>query len=98
MLEHVGTKGGKATQQLKIKIRLDEINQKVLAKEVFLKRYRDRVNQYRQNRKFQNNEKNSTNMSWENALKHITKRKIKKQNHFGARYGNEKNIKEKSNE
>ena len=33
------------------------INQKVLAKEGRLKRYRERVKQYRQNRRFQNNER-----------------------------------------
>ena len=46
----------KATQ-LKQKIHLEEINQKVLAKEARLKRYRDRIKQYRQNRTFQNNER-----------------------------------------
>ena len=38
---------------------LEEINQKVLAKERRLKRYRQRVKQYRQNKTFQNNERNS---------------------------------------
>ena len=38
-------------------IQLEELNQKVLAKEGIVKRYRDRVKQYRQNRTFQNNEK-----------------------------------------
>ena len=38
-------------------IQLEEINQKVLAKEGILKRYRQRVKQYRQNRTFQNNER-----------------------------------------
>ena len=36
---------------------LEEINQKVLAKEGRLKRYRQSVKQYRQNRTFQNNER-----------------------------------------
>ena len=36
---------------------LEEINQKVLAKEGRLKRYRQRVKQYRKNRTFQNNER-----------------------------------------
>ena len=40
-----------------ITIRLEEINQKVLAKEGRLKRYRQRVKQYRQNKTFQNNER-----------------------------------------
>ena len=46
---------GKATRE-KI-IQLEEINQKVLAKEGRLKRYRQRVKQYKQNRTFQNNER-----------------------------------------
>ena len=41
----------------KITIQLEEINQKVLAKEGRLKRYRQRVKQYRQNRTFQNKER-----------------------------------------
>ena len=46
----------KATQE-KLKIELEEINQKVLAKEGLLKRYRQREKQYRQNRTFQSNER-----------------------------------------
>ena len=46
----------KVTQE-KITIQLEEINQKVLAKEERLKRYRQRVKQYRQNRTFQNHER-----------------------------------------
>ena len=41
----------------KITVQLEEINQKVLAKERGLKRYRKRVKQYKQNRTFQNNER-----------------------------------------
>ena len=46
----------KATQG-KIKVQLEEINQKVLMKEGRLKRYRQRVKKYRQKRIFQNNER-----------------------------------------
>ena len=46
----------KATQE-KITIQLEEINQKVHAKEGRLKRYRQMIKQYRQNRTFQNNER-----------------------------------------
>ena len=45
------------TTHEKLTIKLEEINQKVLAKEGRLKRYRQRVKQYRQNRTFQNNER-----------------------------------------
>ena len=45
--------------QGKITIKLGEINQKLLAKEGKLKKYRQRVKQYRQNRTFQNNERKS---------------------------------------
>ena len=41
----------------KITVQLEEINQKVQAKEGRLKRYRQRVKQYRQIRTFQNNER-----------------------------------------
>ena len=41
----------------KITVQLEEIHKKVLAKEGRLKRYRQRVKQYRQNRTFQNNER-----------------------------------------
>ena len=43
--------------QEKLTIQLEEIYQKVLAKEGRLKRYRQRVKQYKQNRTFQNNER-----------------------------------------
>ena len=45
------------TTQEKLTVQLEEIHQKVLAKEGRLKRYRQRVKQYRQNRTFQNNKK-----------------------------------------
>ena len=45
------------TTQEKHTAQLEEIHQKVLAKEGRLKRYRQRVKQYRQNRTFQNNER-----------------------------------------
>ena len=48
---------GKDNTRKKITIQLEEINQKVLAKEVILKRYRQGVKQYRKNRTFQNNER-----------------------------------------
>ena len=47
----------KTKQQTNFTIQLEEINQKILAKEGRLKRYRDRVKQYDQNRIFQNNER-----------------------------------------
>ena len=43
----------KVTQQLKQKIQREEINQKALAKEGRLKRYWDRIKQYRQKRTFE---------------------------------------------
>ena len=49
--------GKEKTTQEKLTVQLEEIHQKVLAKEGRLKRYRQRVKQYRQNRTFQNNEK-----------------------------------------
>ena len=46
----------KKTTREKITVQLEEINQKVLAKEGRVKTYQQRVKQYRQNRTFQNNE------------------------------------------
>ena len=46
----------KATRE-KITVQLEEINQKVLVKEGRLKRYRQRVKPYRQNKVFENNER-----------------------------------------
>ena len=45
------------TTQEKLTVQLEEIHQNVLAKEGRLKRYRQRVKQYRQNKTFQNNER-----------------------------------------
>ena len=45
------------TTREKITVQHKEINQKVLAKEGRLKRYRQRVKQYKQNRTFQNDER-----------------------------------------
>ena len=47
---------GKAMQKEKI-IQLEEINQKVQSKEGILKRFLQRVKQYKQKRTFQNNER-----------------------------------------
>ena len=46
----------KTKQQTNLTIQLEKINQKILAKEGKLKRYRDKVKQYKQNKTFQNNE------------------------------------------
>ena len=50
-------KGMEKTTREKITVQLEEINQKVLAKEGRLNRYRLRVKQYKQKRTFQNNER-----------------------------------------
>ena len=47
----------KKTTQEKVTVQLEEINQKVMAKEGRLKKYWQRVKQYKQNRTFQNNER-----------------------------------------
>ena len=67
MREHVETK---RKRQLKKKIiQLEEINQKVLAKEGRLKRYRQRVKQHRQNRTFPNNERKFYQKMWGDDMK-----------------------------
>ena len=60
MIRNRGTEINRKKEQAtwrEITVQLEEINQKVLAKEGRLKRYRQRVKQYRQNRTFQNNER-----------------------------------------
>ena len=52
----ISGKKGQATWG-KITVQLEEISLKLLAKEGILKRYRQRVKQYRKNRTFQNNER-----------------------------------------
>ena len=54
--ENIFALGGKSSK-LEQKSQFEETNQKVLAKEERLKRYRDRTKQYRQNRTFQNNKR-----------------------------------------
>ena len=44
-------------EEKKVTVQLEEINRKIVAKEGRLKRYRQRIKQYRQNRTFQNNER-----------------------------------------
>ena len=56
-MEHVGIKRKKQQHKKKMTIQLEEINQKVLVKEGKLKRYRESVKQYKQNKRFQNNER-----------------------------------------
>ena len=55
-------------QKKKIAVQLEEINQKVLAKERRLNRYRQKVKQYRQNPTFQNNgRKFYQKLGWSNT-------------------------------
>ena len=81
--------------QIKQTIQLEEINQKILAKERRLKIYLDRIKQFRQNRIYQDKEKNSTNKSVENTWRHTSNRVTKKYNNFGEKYGKKEDIKEK---
>ena len=78
----------------KIAVQLEEINQKVLAKEGRLKRYRQRLKQYRQNRTFQKKKKKGNSIhNWEGVTrKHTNNRMQKKPSDFGLKYGNQRNI------
>ena len=81
----------KATQQLKQTIQPEEINQKVLVKEEKRKRYRDRTKQYRQKVHSRITKENSTSTyTWGHTINGIQR----KQNNFGAKYGNGENIAE----
>ena len=81
----------KKTTREKLAIQLEEINQKVLATEGRLKRYRQRVKQYRQNTTFQNNER-KFHQQLGDCNKRNNNQMQKKPNDFGPRYGNQKNI------
>ena len=74
------------TTQEKKSPKIEEINQKVLAKEGRLKRYRQKVKQNRQNRTFQNNER-----KFYQQVKDDTKTYQQPDtNDFGLKYGNQK--------
>ena len=96
MQEYVGTKRKKATQLVQ-SIEHQEINQEVLPKEGSLKRYRDRIKQYRRNRAFQNNERifyQQVGGEWTKIYQQPNERKAKL---FGGNYGNGEIITEKPN-
>ena len=85
------------TTQEKLTVQLEEIHQKVLAREGRLKRYRQRVKQYRQNRVSRTMKENSINY-WEGIrIKHSNSRMRKKQNGSGLKYGNQNNIRKRLN-
>ena len=48
----------KTKEQTNLTIQIEKVKQNILAKEETLKRYKDRVRQYKQKRTFQNNERN----------------------------------------
>ena len=79
--EICGNKKEEATRE-KI-IQLEEINQKVLAKEGRIKRYRQRVKQYWQNRTFQNNKRKLYQQLRACDMNTTNNRIPKKPNNFG---------------
>ena len=95
-IKRTGIQGTKniLKRQLQInKTKQEEINQKILVKEWRLKRYLDRVRQYKQNRTFQNYEKKkSTSNLLDMAQRQIINQMQWKQNNFGIKYGNGKTI------
>ena len=77
----------------KIPVKHEEINQKVHVKEGKLKRYRQRLKQYRQNRTFQNNERKFyQQLGGDDTKKYQQPDGCKKKNpnDFGLKYGNQK--------
>ena len=59
MQGYTGIKKTKTKLQTNLKIQFEEINQKILTKKERLKKYQDRVKQYKQNRTFQNTKRKS---------------------------------------
>ena len=85
------------TTQEKLTVQLEEIHQKVLAKEGRLKRYRQRVKQYNKIGHSKTLKENSIN-NWEGmTIKHINSRMRKKPNDSGLKYGNHNNIMKRLN-
>ena len=78
------------TTQGKLTIQLEEICQKVLAKEGRLKRYRESVKQYGQNRTFQNNERKLYQQLGGDYNKTCQQPEAKEPNDFELKYGNQK--------
>ena len=85
------------TTQEKLTIQLEEINQKVLAKEGNLKRYRQRVKQYRQNRTFQNNERKFYQQLEGDDSKTYQQPDAKETQRFWTKIWQPKNIKKRLN-
>ena len=79
----------KATQG-KITIKLEEINQKVLAKEGRLNKYRQRVNNTDKTGLSKTAKENSTNKWDEMSRKHINNQMQGKLKDLGRKYGNQK--------
>ena len=71
----------------KLTIQFEEINQKALAKEGILKRYRQGVKQYRQSRTFQNNEKTFYQQLEGNYFKRYQQLDAKETQGIGQKYG-----------
>ena len=76
----------------KLTVQLEEINQKVLAKEGRLKRYRQRVKLYRQNRTFQNDERKFYQQLGGSDTKTYQQPDIKETERFWTKIGNQRNI------
>ena len=85
------------TTQEKLIIQLEEIYQKVLAKEGRLKKYRQRIKQYRQIGYSKILKESSINNWKEMTIKHTNKRMQKKPNNSELKYGNQKNIMKRLN-
>ena len=84
------------TTREKIILQLKEINQKVLVKEGRLKRYRQRVKQYKQNRTFQNNERKFYQQLGGHDTKTYQQRDPKETEHFWTKIWQPKKHNEKA--
>ena len=84
------------TTREKITEQLEEVNHKVLAKEGRLKRYRQRVKQYRQNRTFQNNERKFYQQLGEHDIKTYQQPDAKETERFWTKIWQPKKYNEKA--
>ena len=87
----------KTKLQKSLKVELEEINQKILAKDVRLKRYRDMSSNTNKTGHSKITKENSTNKLMENARGQPKQVDTKKAKLFWCTNGNRKNIKERLN-
>ena len=92
MHKTIGKKTTKRQPQTSLKTQLEDINQKIFAKDGTLKRYRDKIKQYKQNRIFQSNEKKFYQQVSREYIKTNQQLDANETKQFWRKYGNGKTL------